>query len=43
MVNQDKNKIILSIDPGYERLGVCILQKNFITKKINFIFFIASL
>jgi crossover junction endodeoxyribonuclease RuvC len=31
----NKEKIILSIDPGYERLGVCILKKNFVTKKID--------
>lgn len=31
----NKDKIILSIDPGYERLGICILKKDFITKKIE--------
>lgn len=34
MVNKTE-KIILSIDPGYERLGICVLEKNFITKKIK--------
>lgn len=28
-------KIILSIDPGYERLGICILRKDLVTKKMN--------
>ena len=27
-------KITLSIDPGYERLGLCVLKKDLITKKI---------
>lgn len=35
MVNSKKEKIILSIDPGYERLGICVLQKDFDTKKIE--------
>ncbi len=35
MKENKKDKIILSIDPGYERLGICVLQKNFITKKIE--------
>ena len=33
--NIRKEKIILSIDPGYERLGICVLQKNIVTKKIE--------
>lgn len=33
--NYYKEKIILSIDPGYERLGICVLQKNITTKKIE--------
>lgn len=33
MVNSKQEKIILSIDPGYERLGICVLQKNLISKK----------
>lgn len=28
-------KIILSIDPGYERLGLCVLRKDLVTKKTN--------
>ncbi len=35
MVSSEKEKIIISIDPGYERLGVCVLKKNFITNKIE--------
>lgn len=38
MANNKKDKIILSIDPGYERLGVCILQKKFDTKKIEILY-----
>ncbi|MBC7982007.1 crossover junction endodeoxyribonuclease RuvC [Candidatus Parcubacteria bacterium] len=34
-MNSVSEKIILSIDPGYERLGVCVLRKDLITKKIN--------
>ncbi len=33
MVNNIKEKIILSIDPGYERLGICVLKKDMIIKK----------
>lgn len=36
-MNNVKEKTILSIDPGYERLGICVLRKNLITKKINII------
>lgn len=35
MVSSEKEKIIISIDPGYERLGVCVLKKNFITNKVE--------
>lgn len=35
MVNSKNEKIIISIDPGYERLGICVLKKDFITKKIE--------
>ncbi len=28
-------KIILAIDPGYERLGICILRKDLVAKKMN--------
>ena len=31
-------KIIISIDPGYERLGLCILKKDLVTKKINILY-----
>ncbi len=34
-MNKDSEKIILSIDPGYERLGLCILRKDLVTKKMN--------
>lgn len=30
-----KNKVIISIDPGYERLGLCILEKDFKISKDN--------
>ena len=30
-------KIILSIDPGYERLGICVLRKDLVTKKMNIV------
>lgn len=33
----NKEKIIISIDPGYERLGICILKKNFTNKKIELV------
>lgn len=29
------DKIIISIDPGYERLGICILKKEIKTNKIS--------
>ncbi len=34
-MNNKKDKIIISIDPGYERLGICILSKNKLDKKIK--------
>jgi len=34
-MNNSREKIILSIDPGYERLGICILRKDLNTKKMN--------
>ncbi len=34
-MNNGKEKIILSIDPGYERLGLCVLRKDLVTKKMN--------
>jgi crossover junction endodeoxyribonuclease RuvC len=38
--NQDNSlgNTILSIDPGYERLGICVLNKNQVTKKITVIY-----
>lgn len=36
-MSRPTEKIILSIDPGYERLGLCILRKDLITKKMNII------
>lgn len=34
-MSSSTEKIILSIDPGYERLGLCILRKDLVTKKMN--------
>jgi crossover junction endodeoxyribonuclease RuvC len=34
-MQQKKDTTIISIDPGYERLGICVLKKDFITKKIT--------
>ncbi len=34
-MSKPTEKIILSIDPGYERLGLCVLRKDLITKKMN--------
>lgn len=35
MTINNEEKVILSIDPGYERLGLCLLKKNIKTKEIN--------
>ena len=32
-MNKVTEKTILSIDPGYERLGVCVLKQDSVTKK----------
>ncbi len=34
MIKENK-KIILSIDPGYERLGICLMEKDFSISKNN--------
>ena len=34
-MNKESEKTILSIDPGYERLGLCVLRKDLVTKKMN--------
>jgi crossover junction endodeoxyribonuclease RuvC len=34
-MQQQTYTTIISIDPGYERLGICVLKKDFITKKIT--------
>lgn len=37
-MNNAKEKIILAIDPGYERLGICVLKKDLVTKKMDIVF-----
>ncbi len=33
----NKEKIILAIDPGYERLGICLLKKDYTNNKISIV------
>lgn len=34
-MNKNDKEIILAIDPGYERLGVCVLEKDYSLSKDN--------
>ena len=34
-MNNVRKKIILAIDPGYERLGICVMKKDMVTKEVS--------